>query len=78
MNLLMRSSRIALGLGLGVGLCLGLASCNDNDGMKDRTVTSVARSEIARNSTETDDPILLNDLPLSGRDTSETIDPSTD
>lgn len=65
----MRSSRIVLVLGLGLGL--GLAGCNDNEA-KDPTVSSVARQEIGQNTSEIDDPIFINDLALSGRDTKET------
>lgn len=69
--LTIRRPRIALVLGL--GLSFGLASCNDNnDREKTRTVGAVARSEIAQSTSETADPILINDLTLSGRDTLET------
>jgi len=58
-------------LAVGVGLCLGLASCNDDD-KEARTVSAVATQEISQNTTELDEPIVINDLSLSGRDTNET------
>lgn len=69
----MSASRIVLAAG--VGLCLALASCNDDD-KETRTVVSVARQEISQNTTELDEPIVVNDLTLSAGDTTETDLPS--
>ena len=81
-NLMLRRTRVALIALLPIGLGLGLAACNDNDRDQDGngnsgTVSSVASAEIAQSTTETADPILLNDLMLSDRDTNETDQPTT-
>jgi hypothetical protein len=68
----MSAARLALAMTIGLGLSLGLASCNDDDKGRDRTISSVARSEIKQNSSDTAEPILIDDLPLSDRDTRET------
>jgi hypothetical protein len=75
-HMIQRSSRLTLLIA--VGLSLGLASCNDSDNNNDdsRTVTSVATQEISQNTTDVDDPILINDLALSDGDTTETDLPS--
>lgn len=67
----MSAVRMALGMTIAFGLGLGLASCDDDNGGP-RTVSSVAKSQISRNTDETSDPILIDDLPLSDRDTRET------
>ena len=65
---------VTMTIGLGLGLCL--ASCNDDSGNgNSRTVSGVAKSEISRNTSETSDPILINDLPFSDADTRETGSP---
>lgn len=66
---------VTMTIGLGLGLCL--ASCNDDDNGNGnaRTVSGVAKSEISRNTSETSDPIQINDLPFSDADTRETGSP---
>lgn len=65
----MRNYRIFLS-GL---VLLGLVSCNDH--FADPTTTAVARQEIQQNTSETSLPIMINDLPLSDRDSKETAKP---
>lgn len=62
-------------LGMIAWLSVALTSCNDDD-MSERTVSEVARGEIATNTSETTEPILVNDLSLSSKDTTETKTPS--
>lgn len=63
-----------LGLGFAAALTLSLLGCNDDD-HGSQTVSKLAREEIATNSSETSEPILLNDLSLSSKDTNETAMP---
>jgi hypothetical protein len=72
MGIHMRSLRVALGMTLALALGLGLASCNDDDNNGNRTITKVAMKEISQNTAEDSDPIQINDLTLSNRDTDET------
>ncbi len=67
--------RPATGIAIALGLGLGLAACNDNSS-SDRTLTKVARQEISDNTSETADPIMVNDLSLSDNDTKDTAFPS--
>jgi hypothetical protein len=57
-------------IAIAAGLALGLVSCND-DNNSPSTVSKVAREEIADNTDDTAEPIQLNDLSLSTRDTNE-------
>jgi hypothetical protein len=66
--------RPATGIAIALGLGLGLAACNDNS--SDRTLTSTAKREISQNTSETSDPIMVNDLSLSGHDSKDTASPS--
>lgn len=70
----MSTSRITLTLVLGFALGLGLAACNDND--RDASITTVAKGEIRDNTNETSEPIVINDLSLSGRDTQDNTSPA--
>lgn len=78
MNPMSRGTRVALVL-FSFGLGLGLAACNDDDHNNGgaRTTTFVAKQEITQNTREASEPILINDLMLSDRDTNETDQPST-
>ena len=72
-----RRTHVALVV-LSFGLGLGLAACNDDDNDNNngpRTATFVAKQEITQSTSETSDPIQLNDLMLSDRDTNETDQP---
>ncbi len=71
-----RRIRLLLLAALPAGLALGLGACNDDDNNgRTSTVSSVASKEIAQSTAETTDPILLNDLMLSDRDSNETDAP---
>jgi len=72
MGIHMSSLRVALGMTLAFTLGLGLASCNDDHDGDDRTVSSVARMEISQSTTETSEPIQINDLSLSDADAGDT------
>ena len=54
------------------------SACNDDDDVAagPGTTTQIARAEIAQNTSETSEPIQINDLPISDADTSETGLPS--
>lgn len=70
-----RRIRLLLLAALPAGLALGLGACNDDNNGRTSTVSSVASKEIAQSTAETTDPILLNDLMLSDRDSNETDAP---
>ena len=75
-NPILRRTRLALAPALLIGLGVGLTACNDDDDKQEsRTVTSVARNEIAQSTTDTAVPIQLNDLMLSESDTTDTGQP---
>lgn len=67
--------RTTIQIVIALGLALGLVACNDDD-KSSSTVSKVARQEIADSTDETSEPLLLNDLPLSSRDTTESRMPS--
>lgn len=67
----------ALGISLLFILALALAGCNDDHGPGVRTLTSIVKSEIANNTSETAEPIVINDLLITDRDTTETGRPET-